>query len=170
MEPNSFLELVIKMLGKYILLATVGFLTSAPASATMFFGHKEELHRIVDVGLKGKGGEKLFLAYKTDTYFFVAGVSVIDQGYFLGIDDKPDSYYPMPTGNSLAEYQAKGLLPNPLPQYSLSIGDRLVGYSLWIMLLWVTVNHLTLTYPWRSSTTAPHDGSIFSLKDEPKGE
>lgn len=98
------------------------------------FGHRENIHKIVDVRLLGLNNEKLFLGYKTDSFYVVAGVFVKDGGYVLGIDEGKGSYYPLPKEKYLKHYQNKNLLPNPLPLYNISIMDYLVGYSLWILI------------------------------------
>ena len=99
----------------------------------IIFGHYEDTHKIVDVKLLGKDNEKLFLGYKTDSFYLEAGVFIKDAGYILGIEGEEGSYYPMPTGDDLRYYQDKNLLPNPLPQYNIPIMDYLIGYSLWII-------------------------------------
>jgi hypothetical protein len=107
---------------------------------TMMFGNDESISCIVDVELKGAQDEALCLAHKHSKLFVVAGVWVSDDGYVLGVKGKADTYYPLPPPDALKAIQADGLLPDPLPPYSLSMWDYAFGYSLWIvigaMLLW----------------------------------
>ncbi len=99
----------------------------------IIFGHYEDTHKIVDVKLLGANDEKLFLGYKTDSFYLEAGVFIKDKGYILGVEGGEGSYYPIPTGEDLKSYQDNNLLPNPLPQYNIPIKDYLIGYSLWII-------------------------------------
>ena len=57
-----------------------------------------------------------------------------DDGYVLGLQGDATGYYPMPTGKDLSDLQAEGVLPEPLPPYSISTVDYALGYSLWIFL------------------------------------
>ena len=98
------------------------------------FGHQENIHKIMDIKLTGENGKKLFLGYKTHSYFLGAAIYIKDQGYVLGVKDS-DFYYPMPKGNDLKKYQKYGMLPKELPQYSIPFIDYIIGYSLWIVLL-----------------------------------
>ncbi len=106
----------------------------------MMFGEDENIDCIVDVQLKGAKDEALCLAHKHTKIFVVAGVWVNDDGYVLGVKSDSKKYYDMPAGETLATMQQNGLLPKPLPPYSLSFFDYLFGYSLWIivgvMVLW----------------------------------
>lgn len=105
------------------------------------FGIDETLHHLQDVKLEGPKGEKLFLGHKSAIRFFVAGVYIRDDGYVLGIVGGEKGYYPMPEGAELARLQQLGLLPKPLPEYTLGVIDYAIGYSLWlviaIIVLWI---------------------------------
>ena len=104
----------------------------------MMFGTAEDIHKLQDVGLKGPGGERLVLAYKTTTKYFIGGVFVRDDGYVLSADGDGERYFQLPTGDRLSSLQEQGLLPNPLPRYGLSAFDYGNGYSLW-MIVAITV-------------------------------
>jgi len=99
----------------------------------MKFGTEESLGCIQDVALTGGANEPLCLAHKTTLKFFVAGIYARDDGYVLKVKGQ-ESYYPLPRGEELAELQAEGKLPAPLPHYRISTGDYLLGYSLWWIL------------------------------------
>ncbi len=109
-------------------------LPSRNASAALQFGEDDTIHFLQDVTLKGASEEALFLGYMTKIQFFIAGVYVTDAGYVLGVKGDSKRFYHMPTGEELARFQKGGLLPDPLPPYSLSIWDYLFGYSLWLVI------------------------------------
>lgn len=106
------------------------------------FGPDESITCIEDVALKGGNGEPLCLAYKRTIVFVFAGVYVKDDGYVLKPKAEARTYYPMPTATELDGFQAAGLLPRPLPPYSLSAWDYLFGYSLWIVIAGVVAVEL----------------------------
>jgi len=120
------------------LLLVVAFfcllLPARSAGAAMQFGEDETIHFLQDITLKGANQEALFLGYMTKIQFFIAGVYVIDAGYVLGVKGDSKRFYHMPTGEDLARFQKGGFLPDPLPPYSLSIWDYLIGYSLWLVI------------------------------------
>lgn len=116
--------------------------TSLYAGIPIIHGHFQDIHKIVDVKLEGKNGDKLFLGYITDSYYIEAGVYIKDKGYILGVEGEDDTYYPLPTGEDLKYYQINNLLPNPLPQYNIPIKDYLIGYSLWIILFFVVAYYI----------------------------
>ncbi len=113
-----------------ILLASL--LGTAAHAAT--FGTQESVHQLVEVGLKGPRGEVLYLAYKTTTKHFLAGYSVQDDGYVLGVKGEYKKYYPMPPIQDVTALQQLGQLPAPLPTYSLSLENYIWGYLLWIII------------------------------------
>jgi len=125
-----------------ILASLLGSL--APAEAYRF-GKQEDIHHIEDVKLKGANDEALFLAYMARTYNFVAGLYIEDAGYVLGVKGDSKKFYRMPEGAELARFQRDGFLPNPLPTYSLSTFDYIMGYSLW----WIAV-FVALYFVWDS--------------------
>jgi hypothetical protein len=99
----------------------------------MLFGTQDDLNCIVDIPLTGPNSEALCLGFRVEMKFFIGGVYAKDQGYILKIKNEK-AYYPMPTGDELAEFQANSMIPSPLPAYSVPLWDYLFGYSLWIII------------------------------------
>jgi hypothetical protein len=120
-----------------VLLAATAIAVSAPmsAQARMMFGKDETIHFIQDVKAAGPNKEPLYLGYMTAIQFFAAGLYVEDEGYVLGVKGDSKKFFHMPTGDQLRSLQQRGLLPDPLPPYSLNAFDYLFGYSLWIVLV-----------------------------------
>jgi len=118
-----------------ILILLFGLFFSGEAAAgRMRFGDHSTLHKIQDVEFTGPKGEKLYLAYKTTTKFFMLGVNLTEQGYVLAVKDSDEQgYYPL-KDSQIKEFQNEGSLPNPLPNYKLTIFDYALGYSLWIVI------------------------------------
>jgi hypothetical protein len=79
--------------------------TSLYAGIPIIHGHFQDIHKIVDVKLEGKNGDKLFLGYMTESYYIEAGVYIKDEGYILGVEGSEGSFYPMPTGNDLKYFK-----------------------------------------------------------------
>lgn len=102
----------------------------------LMFGVDETLECIQDVALKGGSGESLCLAWKTSKFFFGAGVYLKDDGYVLKVPGG-NSYYPLPDPAELKAFQAQGLMPDPLPPYTLPVWEYLFGYSLWLVIAFV---------------------------------
>lgn len=109
-------------------------LASQPAHAQLILGNKQQVHAITDVPLKSPKGEDLYLGHLTATGYFVLGVYVDDKGYVLGIKGTQDQYYPMPDKPLMIAAQKTGLLPDPLPDYSISPLEYIKGYSMWALL------------------------------------
>ena len=63
-------------------------------------------------------GEALCLSNKFTIFHFVGPVALSDDGYVLAIKDS-QSYYPLSKAR-IAELQASGTLPNPMPSYTIS--------------------------------------------------
>jgi len=104
----------------------------------ILFGVDETIRCIDDVGLVGPADEQLCLAHKTAARIFGGGVYLRDEGYVLGVleeadDPEPSEYFEI-SADDITEYQTEGLLPTPLPDYSIPVTDYLWGYSLWIVL------------------------------------
>ena len=116
------------------MFAIVALCLPQAAHAKMMFGTDESINIIEDVKLKGAKDEALALSYKVSTQFFLAGIYVTDTGYVLTVKDDSKRFYEMPKGAELADFQKRGLLPSPLPAYSLNAFDYIIGYSLWIIL------------------------------------
>jgi hypothetical protein len=111
----------------------------------MMFGVDEKLTCITNVELKSPQGQELCLAYKTTTRSFLAPVYVKDDGYVLGVRGHTDKYYEMPPPAELAQLQDEGLLPRPLPAYSLTPTQLVLGHALWVILAFVAVGGLVKT-------------------------
>ena len=101
------------------------------AFGKVWFGAKEEIEKIQDIK-----GTEYQLSHKYTLYFFFAGVYLSDDGYVLQPKSSYGSYYPN-SEESIKEFQRAGLLPSPLPQYSIPIWQYLFGYSLWIVVAFV---------------------------------
>jgi hypothetical protein len=86
------------------------------------------------------------LCYKSSTYFFLAGCYVTDDGYVLQKVGESKAYIVLDAGR-IRQLQQEGVLPTPLPPYSLSFSDYLVGYSNWIILGFV-VGILFIKWAW----------------------
>ena len=99
----------------------------------MLFGTQDDLNCIVDIPLKGPNSEALCLGFRVSMHFFVGGIYTKDEGYILKIKSEK-AYFPAPTGDELKEYQDNGMIPSPLPSYSVPLWDYAFGYSLWIIL------------------------------------
>ena len=99
------------------------------------FGMQEDIHFLQDVRLKGPRGQPLSLNYITRTRYFLAPIYVTAGGYALAIKGDRERYWNLPTGAELARLQQSGALPNPLPPYRLTVGNYVMGYFLWVMLI-----------------------------------
>src|SRR5262245_49353943 len=115
-----------------LLVAILCCSAATAAHAKVMFGRDETVHYLQDVKLTGPNQEALYVGYLTAIQFFLAGVYVEDEGYVLGVKGDSKKFFPMPTGEDLKGYQQRGLLPDPLPPYSLGFLDYVFGYSLWI--------------------------------------
>ncbi|MBU0499033.1 MAG: hypothetical protein KJ675_14765 [Gammaproteobacteria bacterium] len=127
-----------KLLSAFTLMLATLLAYSTPAYAKgipLYFGEQEEIHKIADVNLKGGEGEDLFIGYRTRGLYLLAGIYVTDEGYVLGVTADGNKYYPLPTRDELKAFQESGLLPEKLPEYSLSPLDYIFGYSLWLIAL-----------------------------------
>jgi hypothetical protein len=98
------------------------------------FGKDEQIRFVQDVTLKSTKGEVLYLGRMIRTQNFIAGYSLEDAGFVLGVKGASSKYYSMPMGDELARFQRGGFLPNPLPAYKPGFLDYVIGYSLWWVL------------------------------------
>jgi hypothetical protein len=100
------------------------------------FGKGESLTCIVDVAMKGPGGEPLCLAYKTTSYAALAPAYMRDDGYVLAVKNgaRPTSFLELPPPRDVATLQAEGLLPAPLPSYDIAASEWAKGFMLWPLL------------------------------------
>jgi hypothetical protein len=97
-----------------------------------YFGKDEKLHCLARTPMRDSEGGGLCVAHKTTTYSLFMPLYFSDDGYVLASSPGRESYYPMPTGAELAELQASGELPSPLPAYSVAALDYVFGYALWV--------------------------------------
>ena len=93
------------------------------------FGKREGIKCIQPIKDRGYS-----LCHKYSQYFFIAGVSLSDDGYVLASGDDATSYQPLDK-EKILELQNAGYLPNPLPSYSIPLTQYLIGYSLWLLLI-----------------------------------
>lgn len=115
-------------------LAAMTFATAAPAMArsTIMIGTEEVLRPLQDVHLQNGSGEPLYLGHKISFRWLGLPYAVRDDGYVLGV--KGRSSYLEIGHDRIAEWQAQGHLPSPLPSYRLAVSDYLLGNVLWIVI------------------------------------
>src|SRR5438477_11090147 len=99
----------------------------------LLFGKDELITCIQHVEVKGPRDESLCLAYKTTKLFIGAGVWISDDGYTLRIENDPKHFFKV-NAEQIAGMQNEGLLPRPLPAYSIPWYEYAFGYSLWIVI------------------------------------
>jgi uncharacterized protein len=116
-------------------------LGASPAQAAFTFGAEEALHTLVDVGVVGENGEALALGYKTTTQNFLLPYAISDDGYVLVVKGEAGKYYGVTSGE-IAQWQAAGLIPDPLPTYEIPLIERLLGYALWPTLAVIALIYL----------------------------
>ncbi|PXX31210.1 tetratricopeptide repeat protein [Arenibacter sp. ARW7G5Y1] len=97
------------------------------------FGKMESIKEIQELDVSGPKGEDLYLAYRTSSSFFIAGLYFKDHGYVLGIRGQYNSYYPL-DARRIAQLQEAGQLPDPMPEYDIPWKEYLFGYSGWLIL------------------------------------
>lgn len=105
---------------------------ASEAHAGFKFGPEENLRPLADVRLQNSAKEALFIGHKVTFYWIGLPISFSDDGYILGVKGK-SLYYPLDM-DRLAEWQAQGLLPSPLPGYTLSVVDYVFAHLLWLVL------------------------------------
>lgn len=115
------------------LFCVAAMAAAAPAAEAGFkLGPEEKLRSLEDVRLQTSAKEALFIGHKVTFYWLGLPFTFSDDGYILGVKGK-QVYYPLDK-NKLGEWQAQGLLPNPLPAYELSAADYVFGHLLWVVL------------------------------------
>lgn len=141
----------------------IGFLAllffSAPTKALGFggfFGTQERIKCIQPIKIKEEtptnqiftridinnpGLTSYNLCYKISIHFFILGVTLHDDGYVIAEGDNAFRYIPL-NDAQITEYQEKGILPKPLPEYSIPLEQYLVGYSLWLVLAGLIVSFI----------------------------
>ncbi len=135
--------MILRFVARAVIAVAVlgGVLTFSSAASAYQFGTDEAVTKLIDVDIVSQDNKKLYLGHKTSTLFVLLGVYVTDDGYVFGAQDEADTYYET-SAEELKSFQAKGLLPTPLPAYSLSIFDYMIGYSLWIALAVIALVYL----------------------------
>jgi hypothetical protein len=107
------------------------------------FGTSEKINEIQD--LKGTDYK---LCHKYTFHLFLAGVYLTDDGYVL--QKKGDLLHYVPLDKEKTdELQKSGVLPKPLPDYSIPISAYLIGYSLWLITLLIIIGALLWSWFWR---------------------
>lgn len=138
----------------------------------LMFGWDDKIECIQSVGVKGQDNEALCLAYKTRKLFVGGGVYLKDEGYVLGDPAQHDRYYPWPEQAQVERWQSAGLLPDPLPPYSIPAIEYGVAYSLWIiiavMAAWAVVRRVLTK--WRQARDAIVPISYGPPKVETEGD
>jgi hypothetical protein len=104
------------------------------AHAGLKFGDKDTIHNLGNTTLKGPNGEQLYFGRLTTMKSFALPYTIEDKGYVLGVVGDYQRYYNMPDSEFIAQAQAEGTLPNPLPPYEMDELDYAFGHALWIFL------------------------------------
>lgn len=118
---------------------------------------KTYTHKIQDLDVKGPDNESLYLAHR---FTIITGIWLIDRGYVLGIqNDNPskkkitslkyakhydrtgNAYFPL-TDEQITSLQSQKLLPNPLPKYTFSLVEYLLGFGFWIFFAIIAMYYL----------------------------
>ena len=107
------------------------------------FGTSEKIKEIQDLK-----GTEYKLCHKYTFHLFLAGVYLTDDGYVLQKKGNAVLYVPLDKEKT-DELQKSGLLPSPLPGYSIPITAYLFGYSLWLIVLVVIIGSLLWSWFWR---------------------
>jgi hypothetical protein len=135
-----------KQTATYAVVGVIWLGLSADCAQAGLFGTNEKIRTI-----ELTRDPNYTLCHKVRMYFFFAGVYVADDGYVLKKTLEFDGkYYPLDDAK-IRELQKEGILPVPLPPYSLSFLDYLFGYSLWIILAFTIVISL-VRWRWKSPT------------------
>src|SRR5262249_28506702 len=108
------------------------------ARAGYQFGAEDRITKIVDLTVRSPKDEALYLGYKLKVYSVFAPVYFTNDGYVIGFADDNTRYISL-TAERIATLQQQGQLPTPLPPYTLTWGDYVYGYLLWVILLGLCV-------------------------------
>lgn len=137
------------------LLFFVAFVGTIHASGDMYFGKGERIKCLQplnqmkeDTPDNGsiwrpvpKTTDPTMLCYKYSIQYFILGVAIHDDGYVLSSGDDYYNYYPLDEAK-IRELQTKGVMPDPLPTYSLTWMQYAAGYSLWVLIALVILGLL----------------------------
>jgi len=123
---------VLPLLRRRLLPALLLIAMTLGSARAGMFGKDESLNPIgSSFQVPGEGSYRL--GYKVSKIFILAGVWVSDDGYVLLPEGESGRYVTL-NPELKSALQKDGLLPDPLPKYSLSFWDYLFGYSLWILI------------------------------------
>lgn len=138
----------------------------------LMVGWNDKIECIQSVGVLGQNNEALCLAYKTSTLFVGLGVYLKDEGYVLRDPAQSTRYYPWPDQAQVEGWQSAGLLPDPLPAYSIPAVEYAVAYSLWMIVgavaIWAVVRRVLTR--WRHARDAVLPISYGPPKEETEGD
>jgi len=106
------------------------------ARTTLRFGTDDTIKEIQELP-----GTNYKLCYHYHIYYFIAGLYLANDGYVLTENPDPskqrfltdpaaNKYIPL-TKEKTNELQQAGLLPNPLPKYSIPTSAYVEGFSMW---------------------------------------
>lgn len=121
------------------ILLLLAFLVVPPtvfARTTLRFGTDDTIKEIQELP-----GTNYKLCYHYHIYYFIAGLYLANDGYVLTENPDPtkqrfltdpaaNKYTPL-TKEKTNELQQAGLLPNPLPKYSIPTSAYVEGFSMW---------------------------------------
>ena len=121
------------------ILLLLAFLVVPPtvfARTTLRFGTDDTIKEIQELP-----GTNYKLCYHYHIYYFIAGLYLANDGYVLTENPDPtkqrfltdpaaNKYIPL-TKEKTNELQQAGLLPNPLPKYSIPTSAYVEGFSMW---------------------------------------
>ncbi len=143
-----------------LVLATLCALAPvAPASAlTVKLGPEIVVRPLQDVRLQTGRGDPLVLAYKLTFHWLGLPYSMSSDGLVLGVKGGTDHF--ALDSNRLAQWQAQGHLPTPLPSYRPGIEDYVLGHLLWIVLALVAAWFGRSIVSTRRSRTKPQSADI----------
>jgi tetratricopeptide (TPR) repeat protein len=133
-------------------LACVLVATASPAHAIRLRLHQDRIVKLQDTNIKGPNGEELFLGYNRSK-----------SEYVLGIKDNSTSYYELDE-EQIKAFQARGLLPSPLPTYvAPPISDTTIygiaGFLILCALGWAWKFYTK----WRRKRALPHFDTAIAL-------
>ena len=149
----------LKQILHFLILIGLFFLLSSTAKAEIVFlpfGTQERIKCVQPINFKKEEKTPIWttinlndpnklssynLCYKYSMRFFIAGLYLHDDGYVLAEQD--DAYRYIPLDNAkITELQEKGILPKPLPEYSIPLSQYLAGYSLWLIIAGLVIGFI----------------------------
>ncbi|MFZ6873280.1 DUF6585 family protein [Undibacterium sp. Di27W] len=122
---------LIHLLSACLLVLCCLLTTNANASGVRT---QHEIDWVADTRAQVNEGEALYLGRHLRSEVFFLPYYIADEGYVLGVKGSRTDYHPLPP-ERVAELQASGMLPNPLPDYHLRLIDLAIGNALWLPIL-----------------------------------